>query len=88
MLTGITTVETVHGNPGESRILPAGLKVGLVLVDNLPVESTIKYWAQPLPGHPWPPETVQWSESVGVGLHYDDVTVERTRKPRPFRPEH
>lgn len=72
-MTGITTTETHHGNPGETRKLPAGMRVNLVAATNLPDDSEIKYWAHPLPDYPWPAETAEWAESVGVGLSDVDV---------------
>jgi hypothetical protein len=70
-----TIRETVHGNPGERRILPANTLVGLVPASNLPPESPIEYWACPVEGHPWPAETEAWAEDVGVGLNADDVAL-------------
>lgn len=78
---GITTRETVHGNPGERRILPQGLKVKLTSAVNLPNDafylqlSKFKWWAQPLDQYPWPADTAEWVKSVGVGLHADDVDL-------------
>jgi hypothetical protein len=82
MITGITTKETIHGNPGERRVLPAGLRVRLEPATNLPADSKIRWWAFPLPrafataGTAWAPETRQWAEDVGVGLEAEDVGVE------------
>jgi hypothetical protein len=78
---GITTHETSHGNPGEKRVLPKGLKVALVPASNLP-DSDIKYWAEPLPDHPWPDDVAAWAEKVGVGLHEDDVKIEKGQNER------
>jgi hypothetical protein len=72
-----TTRETVHGNPGERRILPAGTLIVIEPASNLPAESKIKYWACPVSGHPWPAETEAWAEDVGVGLAADDVALVR-----------
>jgi hypothetical protein len=72
-----TTRETIHGNPGERRLLPANTLVVLVPASNLPPDSPIKYWAHPVEGHPWPTETKAWAEDVGVGLHADDVALVR-----------
>ena len=69
-----TTRETVHGNPGERRILPANTLVAIEPAANLP-PSAIKYWAYPVKGHPWPAETAAWAEDVGVGLCSDDVAL-------------
>ena len=74
-MIGITTTDTCHGNPGESRMLHKGTKVKLIPASNLPSDSEIKYWASPLRGHPWPYDIKQWSEDVGVGLHKDDVVL-------------
>jgi hypothetical protein len=68
-----TTRETVHGNPGERRVLPANTLIAVIPASNLPPDSPIKYWAHPVEGHPWPAETEAWAEDVGVGLHADDV---------------
>ena len=68
-----TTRETVHGNPGERRILPANTLIVVIPASNLPSDSPIKYWAHPVEGHPWPADTEAWAEDVGVGLHGDDV---------------
>jgi len=70
-----TTRETVHGNPGERRILPADALIVVVPASNLPADSAIKYWASPLEGHPWPAETEAWAADVGVGLRGDDVAL-------------
>ena len=43
-----TTRETIHGNPGERRILPANTLVVIVSASNLPPDSSIKYWAHPV----------------------------------------
>jgi hypothetical protein len=72
MQTARTTRQTVHGNPGERRILPADTLVVLLPASNLPPDSPIKYWAHPVEGHPWPAATQAWAEDVGVGLHADD----------------
>ena len=72
-----TTRETVHGNPGERRILPANTLVVIEPASNLPPDSPIKYWASPVGGHPWPAETEAWAEDVGVGLHEEDVALVR-----------
>lgn len=74
-MTGITVTETIHGNPGDKRILPAGLKVKLELADNLPDDSKIKYWASPINDHPWSKETAIWADDVGVGLADTDVEI-------------
>jgi hypothetical protein len=68
-----TTHETVHGNPGERRILPANTLVALQPAANLPQDNLIKYWAHPVEGHPWPAETAAWAHDVGVGLAAEDV---------------
>jgi hypothetical protein len=69
------TKETVHGNPGERRVLPVGALAVVVPADNLPPDSPIKFWAKPLitgAAGGWPTETAQWAEDVGVGLAADD----------------
>ena len=68
-----TTRETVHGNLGERRVLPANTLIVVIPASNLPPDSPIKYWAHPVEGHLWPAETEAWAEDVGVGLHADDV---------------
>src|SRR6266404_3195063 len=73
-----TTCETIHGNPGERRILPANTLIAIEPASNLPAESSIKWWAHPVNGHPWPTETEQWAEDVGVGLRADDVAFVKT----------
>jgi hypothetical protein len=70
-----TTRETVHGNPGERRVLPTNTRIVVIPASNLPPDSLIKYWAHPVEGHPWPAETKAWVEDVGVGLHADDVAL-------------
>lgn len=75
-MTGKTLTETIHGNPGEKRILPAGLKVELRLATNLPVDSSIKFWASPISGHTWPLKTATWAATVGVGLSFADVSID------------
>ena len=47
-----TTRETVHGDPGERRVLPANTLVAIIPASNLPPDSPIKYWAHPVEGHP------------------------------------
>ena len=70
-----TLHETVHGNPGDPRRLPAGALCVVVPADNLTRgTSDIEYWASPLTGNAsdgWPEETRQWAE-VGVGLNRRD----------------
>lgn len=70
-----TTRETVHGNPGERRLLPANTLVVIEPASNLPPDSPIKYWAYPINGHPWHADTEAWAEDVGVGLHEEDVAL-------------
>ncbi len=70
-----TTRETVHGNPGERRNLPANTLIVIIPATNLPPDSPIKYWALPVENHPWPAETEAWAEDVGVGLSADDVAL-------------
>jgi hypothetical protein len=70
-----TTRETVHGNPGERRLLPANTLVVIEPASNLPPDSAIKYWAYPVNGHPWPADTEAWAEDVGVGLYAADVAL-------------
>ncbi len=53
--------ETIHGNPGERRILPANTLVVIVPATNLPPDSPVKYWASPVRGHPWPAGTEAWA---------------------------
>ena len=71
--TARTTRETIHGNPGERRILPANTMVAIYPAANLPPDSLIKFWAYPVEGHPWPADTEAWAEDVGVGLAAEDV---------------
>lgn len=70
-----TTRETIHGNPGERRILAASTLIVVIPASNLTTDSPIKYWAHPVEGHSWPAETEAWAEDVGVGLHADDVAL-------------
>jgi len=70
-----TTWETIHGNPGERRMLPANILIAIEPATNLPEENAIKSWAHPINGHPWPTGTEEWAEHVGVGLHADDVAL-------------
>jgi hypothetical protein len=70
-----TTRETIHGNPGERRVLPANTLVALVPASNLPPDSPIKYWAYPVHGHPWPEETEAWARDAGVGLAEEDAII-------------
>ena len=75
-MIGITTTETHHGNPGETRKLPAGTRVNLIPASNLPASAAIKFWAHPLPlDRSWPADTARWAHDVGVGLRGTDVTV-------------
>lgn len=67
MITGQTLKETHHGNPGERRILPAGILVELQPASNLPSSSPIKYWASPLPDHPWPKDTLSGRTTLASG---------------------
>lgn len=67
--------ETIHGNPGESRILPVGALAVVTKADNLPQGSDIQYWASPLidgKAGGWPEDTAEWARNVGVGLHGDE----------------
>ena len=68
-----TTCDTIHGNPGERRVLPANTLVVIVPATNLPPNSPIQYWAFPVQGHPWPAETEAWARDAGVGLGAGDV---------------
>jgi hypothetical protein len=70
-----TTRETIHGNPGERRVLPAHTLVAIYPATNLPPDSLIRFWAYPVKGHLWPAETEAWAEDVGVGLAAEDVAV-------------
>jgi len=70
-----TTTDTVHGNPGERRVLPANTLVLLIPAANLPPDSLIRFWAYPLAGHRWPPATEVWAQEVGVGLTAEDVVL-------------
>jgi hypothetical protein len=47
-----TTGETVHGNPGERRVLPANTLIVIIPASNLPLDSPIRYWAHPVKSHP------------------------------------
>jgi hypothetical protein len=47
-----TTLETIHGNPGERPVLPANTLIVVIPASNLPPDSSIKYWAHPVEGHP------------------------------------
>ena len=81
-IVGLTLCETKHGNPGESRKLPANLLVRLEPASNLPDDSEIKWWAYPLrytersATNGWPKETEQWAEDVGVDLNAEDVAIQ------------
>lgn len=75
MLMARTTCKTVHGNPGERRILPEGTLIAIEPASNLPPDSAITYWAHPVSGHPWPADTEAWAEQVGVGLGAGDVAL-------------
>jgi len=75
MQMACTTCETIHGNPGERRILPANTLIAIEPASNLPADNLIKWWAQPVKGHPWPNDTEEWAEDVGVGLHAEDVAL-------------
>jgi len=70
-----TTCETIHGNPGERRILPVNTLIAIEPASNLPADNPIKWWAHRVKGHPWPKETEEWAEDVGVGLHAEDVAL-------------
>ena len=76
-----TTCETIHGNPGERRILPANTLVAVVPATNLPANSLIKFWAHPVKDHPWPPETEAWAKDAGVGLTASDITTTTASNP-------
>ena len=47
-----TTGETVHGNPGERRVVPANTLIVIIPASNLPLDSPIRYWAHPVKSHP------------------------------------
>ncbi len=75
-MTAITTRETIHGNPGERRVLPAGKRIRVFPADNLPDDSDIKWWVFPLSGdNSWSADIVAWAEDVGVGLTNEDVKL-------------
>jgi len=78
MTTGTTTRTTIHGNPGDTRILPAGLKVRLSPATNLPGSAEIKWWAAPVDeeAEGWPTATLAWAADVGLGLGEGDVKVD------------
>jgi hypothetical protein len=82
-----TTCETIHGNPGERRILPADTLVAIVPANNLPSNSPIKYWAHPVKGHPWPVETEAWATDVGVGLTANDIVTTTETSPERKPPQ-
>jgi len=75
MMTATTTRQTVHGNPGEKRILEAGTRIQIEPATNLPSDSPIKWWASPLASAPWNIQTAQWAADIGVGLTAEDVTA-------------
>lgn len=77
MLIAQTVNETIHGNPGDKRRLPADILVMVTPATNLPKSSPIKFWAMPLPGetNTWPAETLAWANDVGVGLHESDIML-------------
>jgi hypothetical protein len=80
-MTALTVKETVHGNPGERRVLPKGIRVIVVPATNLPADSKIKWWASPIFGYGalnngWPKETADWAEAVGVGLEDGDIVFQ------------
>jgi hypothetical protein len=61
--------ESIHGNPGERRVLPVGALCVVVPADNLPPADPPQYWAGPLidgRAAGWPDDTAAWSRSVGV----------------------
>jgi hypothetical protein len=78
LVIGRTCRETVHGNPGERRVLPVGIRVILRPATNLPADSETKFWASPVAREPWPEDTAAWQRDVGVGLHASDVEFHRT----------
>jgi len=78
-----TTGVTIHGNPGERRMLPANILVLIVPATNLPSDSRIKFWAHPVNGHPWPAETEAWAEHVGVGLTAEDIAFSHDSQEAP-----
>ena len=73
MIIARTLKQTVHGNPGERRVLPAGLLIEVEPASNLPADSGIRWWAKPLPL--WPADTYEWAQETGVGLEAGDVEV-------------
>lgn len=77
-----TIRETIHGNPGERRVLPGQALVVLVPASNLPAASKIKYWAFPVKDDPWPAETEAWARDVGIGLFEEDVVFVEMPTPR------
>lgn len=64
------TRETIHGNPGEKRVLPIGAICAVQPASNLPPDSPIKFWAMPVRG--WPDDTMAWAYGPGVGLSGDE----------------
>ena len=85
LVIGRTCRETVHGNPGERRVLPAGTQVILCPATNLPKNSEIRFWASPVAGEPWPEDVAAWQRDVGVGLRASDVEFHRTDEPHHWQ---
>ena len=75
-MTGRTVKETHHGGPCNTVVLPEGTQVRLFPATNVPEDSLVKYWAEPLPGHPWSQELKDVVHTQGVGLYADDVELD------------
>jgi hypothetical protein len=78
MILAITTKETTHNSGGGLYYaLPKHTYVSLKPADNLPQDSEIKYWAEPLHDNDpnWTGELIGIADCIGVGLHESDVEI-------------
>ena len=73
MMIAVTTDETIHGNPGERRILPAGTLVHVRPADNLPADVDTKYWVTPVDPDAVTNALMNWADGPGIGLAQDDL---------------
>ncbi len=58
-----TIRDLVFGNPGETRLLPAGIRVRIKPALNLPKGDYLQWWAfPPYASRPaWPSDTANWA---------------------------
>jgi len=78
-MTGNTLTDTKHGESHCSVVLPRNTSVVLRKATNLPESSDIKYWVRdfsnPRLGIKDTEKLLNLIDSIGVGLHEEDVQI-------------